>query len=941
MLRPTLIIGLGSSGLEVVNEVQKLLYETFGVNTLPLFKMVYFETDSGKAADKTPAGSSIIPVRLQVRSLQEAIRVLRNKGGMNLDWVSDDLPSQLTNTAQGAGGVRPAGRLLLWGDANFANAYGALRDAWNAITNVNVLHELPADLVAKAGGVSNHPVVYVVGTLVGGTASGTFIDIGYMIRHICGFDESGALYGLFLVPPEGRAEISMGYGNTYGALTELEFFRSVGSFYQETWPNGVHIPPNPLPPYALTYLVSPSYGEERFGQMTLQGCYKAVGLRLYCDLIGLSDLRGAVLIDGMAEGFGFYATFGIAGIIFPKYALTEATACQLGRDLCDRWLRRQAYQGADGQDVQINEAGLLVEAKRALDEALTHAVSQLDQQGSQANTFEGDLMNLVDRILDKREDNPARALVEKFVSGRDGNYYAGVRDNAAGCRDALVRSFREFIVGHLARNQNLHQAEELIAQLQHAIRQTIEYWTRSEISGDATAWNQFVNAKVRRIFETPNRLFLQRGNTIEDRALDLLRRLKMFVLREVLQQLSASLDSGHVVTLDQKVSLPTLQRVRSFRQKFDSIRADLAARADAIGAEVGDTQVPLYRVWSNGSFLADRDALLSAYRSQSPTPSFKDVETGDLWQVLSERSPAELFESIKVGYQGRLKPLLRPLNPIEVATENASRTAEYASRALAGLLSLDTRGRSGQHGVPRFVLGADENGLNRLVQKLRQEGLNDFDTNHVRQLPLLDHAVVLYDEQANINPGASLRIRETARRHFENPSRDSTGQAAHSAASWREQRLAYGIDRRERRIKLVGLVDFCVDFGLRWMEQPSGALMPVSVRWPELPLTLEDPPQFRYTHQGVPRQVRLSSSEESLGELSKNAAAADALAHAVVAVVRTKGREELARIYRDEIMGTLQRRLRTESDLVRRTDYYFGDEDRSNGLLGRMLTWNR
>ena len=54
MLRPTIVVGIGSSGLRVVEHVQKQMYETLGINSLPIFKYIYIETDHDNEVEPTP-----------------------------------------------------------------------------------------------------------------------------------------------------------------------------------------------------------------------------------------------------------------------------------------------------------------------------------------------------------------------------------------------------------------------------------------------------------------------------------------------------------------------------------------------------------------------------------------------------------------------------------------------------------------------------------------------------------------------------------------------------------------------------------------------------------------------------------------------------------------------------------------------------------------------
>jgi len=184
-MQPTLVIGLGSSGLEAINELQRWMYVTFGKNRLPIFQYVCFDSDLRYTPDCTPDGNEIDFHQLRVDGYQHAMEELQQNPSVSADWIDPKLPQQVLGEAFGAGGVRPIGRLLLWGGGNFNIAYQAISRAWQDIVRPNAVNELPPDLQQNF---VHEPVVYIIGTLGGGTCSGTFIDIGYMVQQICGAD---------------------------------------------------------------------------------------------------------------------------------------------------------------------------------------------------------------------------------------------------------------------------------------------------------------------------------------------------------------------------------------------------------------------------------------------------------------------------------------------------------------------------------------------------------------------------------------------------------------------------------------------------------------------------------------------------------------------------------------------------------------------------------
>ena len=943
MLRPTVTVGLGSSGLNVVSEVQKLMYETFGVNRLPIFRFLYIETDSSKSHEQTPAGSDIIPLTITVEGLQQAYRVLRNNPDLNMDWISEDLPSQLSYNAQGAGGVRPAGRLLLWGDGNFQKVYSAISNAYREIANPASRASLDPDLVQKAGGVDGRaPVVYVVGTLVGGTCSGSFIDIGYILRRATGMRESAPLYGIFIVPGTG-IPLAAGYGNAYGALKEMEFFRDTSTFYEETWPNGVKTPPESLPPYAIIYLISPEYGRAGFSNMGLDGCLRVTGLRLFCDLIGLSAKRGAVLADGMNEGFGFYATYGISAILYPKYSLMEALGCAQRERLCDRWLMSPQYQSNTGESVSINESEILDDCHRFISEQLERVFSILNTKGAAAGGLEADVSEHVARVLSKEEDNPVKFFTRQFTAGREGNYYSAVKANVPAAQDHLITEIRNFVWGKLRETENFAYLQKLIDQFQGALQTTLDYWTKCSVPSTANEWNDWVSRTVpNRVFKNQQTWLGQKPNVLSDRIQNLLASLKMFCLRDALNLLKSSLEQGNLTTSNRAAALPTAERLEEARRSMQQAREQLRNRSTAITQEVSDVSVPIHRVWHSGSFEKDMGYLSEAYGRRYEIPSLSDVTNDPLWDVITARSPRALFAGIKVGYEARVREFLPAVDVVKEAIERIDLTREYADRALGGLLRLNVEPHKGRPGVPRFVLGAQSAPLNNMVTRLREAGLQDFKPGetgqgHVRELPLLEHAVVFYDEHARINPLTMLDVVPTMKDHFERPGVDSSGTRVANERVWRQQRVAYDVESRGLVKHITELMHFVNDFVVMWDKDVSDEWRIKGLRWEDFPVEAGRPLRFSYTESsGVPRDFPLDAEPRHLRQLAQQKPHVQALHDAVRRRVHAEGEDGLVTLWRAEINPYLARRYKPP-EVAAKADFYFGTAGERNGLLYRLL----
>ncbi len=133
-------------------------------------------------------------------------------------WLNPAMNKQLTG--DGAGGVRQAGRYLLFGD----QAFSVVR---NALTKK--LGDLHAQITDPT---RQKLIVYIFAGIGGGTGSGTVIDIPYIIRHICKRNNWGVkVYSYLFLPDtyqeEARKQEHTKY-NSYAALKEIDTLMNIG-----------------------------------------------------------------------------------------------------------------------------------------------------------------------------------------------------------------------------------------------------------------------------------------------------------------------------------------------------------------------------------------------------------------------------------------------------------------------------------------------------------------------------------------------------------------------------------------------------------------------------------------------------------------------------------------------------------------------------------------
>jgi len=380
----TIIVGLGSTGLDVLHAFQDYWYERFNNTDSSLIKLINIETDSGNKVQSKPSGTMID-------------QILIKNGGLSYNDLANDLrqnysPYKIENLSQdwkwtnninwnnlgvlqdaGAGGVRAGGRMLLYAKNSdnrrnselFQDTIRHVRDndfvpiaSTNDSNSKAIFEKLgysldmwvdndpksidPVDKIQKSihnphfeGDRVN---AIVVGSLTGGTSSGMFIDVAYFLQDFLNItpNELNRIHGVFIIPPHEEATLSTRSGgiswnqvraNAFGSMYDIA--RLKNQFFQTK---------NITMPYGYVYFVAPEYNiQTQFDYFEkLHGLTDMVALRLFLDMIGYQHEFNRQITDEVTQNPLTYSfTMGTGAILYPKYTMAERGACELSGRLCD------------------------------------------------------------------------------------------------------------------------------------------------------------------------------------------------------------------------------------------------------------------------------------------------------------------------------------------------------------------------------------------------------------------------------------------------------------------------------------------------------------------------------------------------------------------------------------------------------------------------------
>lgn len=277
---PMLVIGLGGTGIDAllrlkyqVNRRFKLPEDRFSKKKKEKpdnIEFIAFETNEHDR-NKKYKGIGLDPItEFVLLSNAEIGSLLQNRSILEpyiTDWLSPELI--ITDGIGGASGIRQAGRLLLF----------------TKITQVVQTIEKKIQVLSE--GTNKKLTVFLLSGLSGGTGSGCFLDISYIVRGImerkhgsAGVDKVNIL-GYLFTPDVNLSNKSLSTHtseyiekNGYAALKELDYWMNVDErserFKQQY--GSILTVNSPMPPFNLCHLISATNLEGRLLENAYDYC---------------------------------------------------------------------------------------------------------------------------------------------------------------------------------------------------------------------------------------------------------------------------------------------------------------------------------------------------------------------------------------------------------------------------------------------------------------------------------------------------------------------------------------------------------------------------------------------------------------------------------------------------------------------------------------------
>jgi len=432
VITPTLFIGLGGTGKAVLYDVRRRLVSKFGedLTKVPAFKFLALDT----AGESRPGGSSAGIERaiafsgIEHRHLtisRDRFQQIKNTVRMNAGelpphlrgWLTYEMVKDHDDIHEGAGQVRGLGRLALL--ENLAQVKPTLETVWTGLT-ADTTAPLTATWIQTYLGLDANtevPVnpgarqIFIVGSLLGGTGSGTFIDVGYLVSDLCG--QPGEAY--LTIPLK---EVQLGdvdcRANACAALIELNHYLDEGRSYTPPWDIGT---PRRDRPFDFTHLLSTKHasvaeGGSKTYTVAASDLVSMIGHYMFLRATSefskqVTDYRDnfktpLAAPDSKARGNNQrYLTFGLSVIEIPVQNLVESCAARLAKMAMDELVGDSAGKNAPSiSDHTVTEALVrLGISEDAVADALTSAAGGVALRNWYASKISGMSSGIASEIL--------------------------------------------------------------------------------------------------------------------------------------------------------------------------------------------------------------------------------------------------------------------------------------------------------------------------------------------------------------------------------------------------------------------------------------------------------------------------------------------------------------------------------------------------------------
>jgi len=359
--RPTLVIGLGGTGHEVVVRLKARFLETFGPDIFKIVKLLVFDIAQETVHVTSEGGSDVTLtqdtelVNIGDVPVADLLNNLNRHPTIEAWLRADELRREFSVFARFKSHRRWARLALFYHFNQGARIKDRLMSVIHALTNLKSREPVgEVTLMSKSRGIN----VFIINSVCGCTGSGTFLDMAYLVREL--IEDSGiyCFVNGFLVLPGvfSRVQNDRIMAYAYAALRELEHFSGEGRFFAR-YPGDMEITVSHRP-FNICYLADavnekgkPLSGMGELASTIAESVFIQISSRVgQATRIGLDIVKSLSMLALDPEAREVVPTcfsgLGLAKLVFPAQSIIAACAYQFGHQFIGQGLLRAANEKA-------------------------------------------------------------------------------------------------------------------------------------------------------------------------------------------------------------------------------------------------------------------------------------------------------------------------------------------------------------------------------------------------------------------------------------------------------------------------------------------------------------------------------------------------------------------------------------------------------------------
>ncbi len=404
-IRPTLVVGLGGTGFEVVCRLKQKIRALYG-DYVPI-RFLVLDTDPPDLQKSVLEPHEYVDI-----SGFDAAPILKNLDQFPAikKWWPENL--KVGNVFRGAKQKRPIGRLALY--YKYADEVrGKLERQVSALfqmANHADEEKLVSSGIRILGGVGT---AYVVSSMCGGTGSGSFIDMGFALREVMervGGERALRVAGVFTMPEGYLQEVPQDFqkqriqANAYASLKELDNYLNPAAVETLTMQFSTSLPsfkPMRAPFDEVSLLDILNRNHERL--RSIADLYEMIAAKLFLEIAiskakesgddNVEDTLGQA-IRGKLRAYG---SFAVGALIFPGREIVRYCAFKYAAEVIQSILYRKAKGDMGGNvldrvkrfktenELEEHEADMVLDRLRALARPAIDAIPMEPQNVEKAS----------------------------------------------------------------------------------------------------------------------------------------------------------------------------------------------------------------------------------------------------------------------------------------------------------------------------------------------------------------------------------------------------------------------------------------------------------------------------------------------------------------------------------------------------------------------------